>query len=64
MHRNIYYKLLCNYCAYRVGFDSLCNSARGCVDECSNADINGVCQCCKHKPENEKTCPYFRYLAR
>lgn len=64
MHRNRYYKLLCYYCAYRVGFNSLCKSEGRCDDRCNNVDINGVCQCCKDKTENETTCPYFRYLAR
>lgn len=63
MHRNVYYKLLCHYCAYRVGFDSLCSGKRDCFD-CNNSDINGVCCCCKDKPEEETTCPNFKYLAR
>lgn len=63
MHRNVYYKLLCNYCAYRSGDDSICSISR-CYHSCNNSDINGVCQCCKDKDKNEKTCPYFRYLER
>lgn len=63
MDRNVYYKLLCHYCAYRVGYDSMCNSKVDCLS-CSNSDINGVCQCCKNKPKEETTCPYFRYLER
>lgn len=63
MHRNDYYESLCYYCAYRVGFGTLCGVGRGCRP-CPNSDINGVCKCCKDKPEEEKTCPYFRYLER
>lgn len=63
MHRNVHYKLLCHYCAYRVGYDGMCFRESVCV-ECNNADINGVCYCCKDKPEEETTCPYFRYLSR
>lgn len=63
MHRNRYYKLLCYYCAYRVGYDTMCPRDLHCT-KCNNADINGICYCCKDKPEDEQTCPYFRYLAR
>lgn len=63
MRRTNYYKLLCCYCAYRVGFGTLCSAERGCLS-CANSDINGICQCSKDKPENETTCPYFRYLER
>lgn len=62
MHRNIYYKLLCYYCAYRMGYDGMCGISD--CKSCNNADKNNLCQCCKDKPEEEKTCPYFRYLAR
>lgn len=62
MHRNVCYKLLCDYCAYKLGYDSLCG-LRDCMN-CDNTDKNYMCQCCKDKPEEEKTCPYFRYLAR
>lgn len=62
MHRNVCYKLLCEYCAYRIGYDAMCTRCD--CRACDNTDINGSCQCCKDKPENEATCPYFRYLAR
>lgn len=63
MRRTNYYKLLCYYCGYRVGFETLCRGERTCL-ACTNSDMNGVCLCSKDKPENEITCPYFRYLAR
>lgn len=63
MLRTNYYKLLCYYCAYRVGFGTLCMAERGC-NLCPNSDMNCSCLCRKDKPENETTCPYFRYLAR
>lgn len=62
MHRNVYYKLLCHYCCYRLGYDSLCGACD--CKKCDNTDKNHVCQCCKDKPEEETTCPYFRYLER
>lgn len=62
MHRRIYYKLLCKYCAYRTHYDGMCGLT-DCM-HCNNSDKNYVCQCCKDKEENETTCPYFRYLAR
>ena len=64
MHRNIYYKQLCKYCGYRVGFDTLCKYEDINCTRCNNSDINGICYCCKDKSEEETTCPYFRYLAR
>lgn len=62
MHRNIYYELLCYYCAYRSSYDGMCFLCD--CNNCNNTDKNYMCQCCKDKPEEEKTCPYFRYLAR
>lgn len=62
MHRNVCYKLLCDYCAYRISYDGMCG-LRDCKN-CDNTDKNYMCQCCKDKAENETTCPYFRYLAR
>lgn len=64
MHRNVYYKVLCHYCGYRIGFDTLCKRGYINCGDCNNSDINGVCHCAKDKPENETTCPYFRYLER
>lgn len=63
MYRNVCYKLLCNYCAYRLGFDSMCGLTESCA-KCDNSDTNHTCKCCKDKPEGETTCPYFRYLSR
>ena len=63
MHRNMYYELLCHYCAYRIGFDGMCGLSDSCL-KCDNSNVNGTCNCCIDKPVEEKTCPYFRYLAR
>lgn len=63
MIRGEYYKQLCKYCAYRTGYDTLCRPGLHCL-KCNNSDTNGVCYCSRSKPAKEKTCPYFRYLAR
>lgn len=63
MIRSAYYKPLCQHCAYSTGYDTLCQPWGRCL-KCNNSDTNGVCYCSRVKPEEETTCPYFRYLER
>lgn len=61
MERVDYYEPLCYQCVFGTGEHSLCNIGKECA-KCSNINKQGFCRCMDEKPENEQTCPYFKYL--
>lgn len=54
------YEPLCYHCLYGLSENKFCTIDKNC-DECSISDEFGACQCVKEKPDDEKTCPYFKY---
>lgn len=52
------YEALCYHCAYAQ--DNFCSMSRECK-ECSLSDNDGFCFCWKEKPDDEVTCPRFKY---
>lgn len=58
MNRFDDYEPLCYQCAY--GNDNFCLMRNEC-EGCSMCDKDGVCFCLKEKPDDERSCPRFKY---
>ena len=54
------YEPLCYHCLYRPNRVGDCSIKHGC-DKCPVCDEHGTCQCVIEKPDDERTCPYFKY---
>lgn len=55
------YEPLCYYCLYGLGQNGLCTMEQDC-NKCPVSDEYGTCFCVKEKPDNELTCPRFKYI--
>lgn len=55
------YEPLCYHCLYGTNIAGFCTIKQDC-DKCPISDEYGTCQCVIEKPDDEKTCPYFKYL--
>lgn len=58
MIRYLVYEALCYHCAYTQ--DNFCLVGKDCKG-CRMCDKDGVCFCLKEKPDEELTCPCFKY---
>lgn len=55
------YEPLCYHCLFGLIDNGVCTMSQDC-EKCQNADEYGTCFCVKEKPDEEKTCPYFKYF--
>lgn len=54
------YEALCYQCFYGASETGFCTLKKDC-NKCIISDENGTCFCIKEKPDDEYTCPRFKY---
>lgn len=60
MTRDNAYEPLCYHCLWGTGKNAYCSIKSDCL-KCYLVDEYGTCYCVKEKPDDEVTCPRFKY---